>query len=124
MKNTPWGIPDTINKIIEGLYFVSTPSHGGYMVEKSLAKKLLPATSIDSGFLGQAWGNYYCYEEDCAYAVLEYFILCRNPVDETRKALEAFLEKNIFEYLNVIKYKDRVKNTVFRWYPAELNADY
>jgi len=120
MKNSPWGIPDTVDKIAKGFYWVSTPSHGGYMVSKALAESLLPKSAIDSGFLGIPWGGYYCYEEDCAYAVLMHFVLNRSPFDSLRIALELYLQKSLYQYPGIVTYKEKIRNTVAHWYPAEL----
>jgi hypothetical protein len=55
---TPWGIAEDVTHVADGIYFVSTPSHGGYFVapEQRIGAGLDPA---------RAW-----YEEDCAWALL------------------------------------------------------
>lgn len=59
---TPWGEADYINEIVEGVSLVGTPSHGGIMVRKEVSAFLSERSkkvSID-------FGDYICFEEDCA----------------------------------------------------------
>jgi hypothetical protein len=64
---TPWGKADSAHKVADGIYCVSTPSHGGYMVGKAIARERL---SSEAQAAGMTWGNWVCYEEDCQWAVL------------------------------------------------------
>lgn len=75
--NTPWGAADQHIVITRGLHCVSTPSHGGYMISVSLAKKVLPRKTYGAifPFVGSIFGKYYCYEEDQAYQFLIYELL-------------------------------------------------
>lgn len=66
--STPWGVSNWSLSIDRGLSFHSTPSHGGYLVGKGYAKKHLSAEALKCGF---PWGNYICFEEDCAAEYLE-----------------------------------------------------
>lgn len=56
--NTPWGIADHIETVAPGIQFVSTPSHGGYVLADDLQVVMkalrLPAKRF--------------YEEDCEAA--------------------------------------------------------
>ena len=63
-KNTPWGVPDDITKLSEGIFWLDTPSHGGLAIKKTLALSLLPKEALDT-FVGD-WGtgNWIWYEED------------------------------------------------------------
>src|SRR5579859_4475885 len=65
-SNSPWGTIDSSEQITRGVRWVSTPSHGGLMVSKGAASKYLTPKAIE---LGGAWGDYICFEEDCAYAI-------------------------------------------------------
>lgn len=63
---TPWGKADKAVKLAEGIYSVSTPSHGGLMIGAGVARKLsAPAQQI-----GEQFGPWLAYEEDCAYAAV------------------------------------------------------
>src|SRR5271156_3687241 len=52
--STPWGRADNVETITEGIWFVSTPSHGGIVLDKA-HKSLMPKP-----FRNNKW-----YEEDC-----------------------------------------------------------
>ena len=60
-KSTPWGESDNVEKLADGIYFVSTPSHGGIWLAPERRKRM---------------GNTHAwYEEDCcaAHALLEFY---------------------------------------------------
>jgi|SRR5690348_6470637 len=63
---TPWGSSQQIEKILPGVSWVSTASHGGLMVATGAAEKYLTPKAIE---LGKRYGSYICFEEDCAYAI-------------------------------------------------------
>lgn len=56
--NSPWGKVDVETKIQEGVYFVSSSSHGGFMVHRSINLSEAAKNEAD------VHGNYYCFEED------------------------------------------------------------
>lgn len=62
---TPWGKAQQTDKhTTYPIYWVSTASHGGYMIGSSFIKDT-PLADI-----GEKWGNWYAFEEDClSYAV-------------------------------------------------------
>lgn len=63
---TPWGRANLVYHLADGVLWVSTPSHGGLMVGKGVARaKLTPRARM----VGTVWANYYTFEEDCQYAV-------------------------------------------------------
>jgi len=66
-RNTPWGYADQCAHIGDGIYSVSTPSHGGYFVPDDLLHRI-PSEQ-------QAWaerwsGSRNWYEEDCCWAAV------------------------------------------------------
>ena len=66
-NNTPWGIGKECewSKCAEGVYFVSTPSHGGYLITQERRNAMPePYKSIPT-FAGGNW-----YEEDCDWALV------------------------------------------------------
>lgn len=74
--HTPWGKSQQIDKIVKGLAFVSTASHGGYRVSSGLALQRIDHELIRKWAIPM--GNYYYFEEDCAWSVVamsmpEYF---------------------------------------------------
>jgi len=54
---TPWGKADDVKQVAEGLYFVSTPSHGGFKLTPALNAKIPAKVRAEGGW----------YEEDLAY---------------------------------------------------------
>ena len=59
--HSPWGIVQTSQELAEGVFKVSTPSHGGIMVRETPAKEYLPAELLARGGKENGW---YYFEED------------------------------------------------------------
>jgi len=116
--NTLWGKSQTVKKIDSGIYWVTTAGHGGYMISKRKAEKNLPAYCLNNGFVGAKFNNYYCFEEDCAYAVLEY-ILSKSGTQHT--AMYNHVDSLISEKkLPMGEYRDTLKQTIRNYYPEIL----
>ena len=84
IKNSPWGEVDQESKIQEGVYFVSTPSHGGFMVHKSV--KLSEAARLR----GQVFGEFLAFEEDCDAAIVAWELQIfngRTTAEDIKRAL-------------------------------------
>ncbi len=64
---SPWGVTDEVEELCPGVYSVSTPSHGGTMVERLAAFTFLSPAARKCG---EWYGDYLCFEEDCAEAVI------------------------------------------------------
>ena len=67
--NTPWGKADYIKNVAPCAYWVGTPGHGGLMIARGTAKKVLTAACVKRG---QVFSGYLAYEEDCQYALVAY----------------------------------------------------
>ncbi|MBE6577028.1 MAG: hypothetical protein E7653_02690 [Ruminococcaceae bacterium] len=67
-RHSPWGSIDGMRWIANGIYSVSTPSHGGIMVHKSVADKVLSKEAQEVGFVSEP---FICFEEDCDAPVLK-----------------------------------------------------
>ena len=72
LTNSPWGKIDYLTEIQQGVYFVSTPSHGGFMV--SLA---IPLSNAAKKRAIQFEG-FYCFEEDCQASIVAYELNLKN----------------------------------------------
>lgn len=59
---SPWGEVQRQEKLCSGVFSVSTASHGGIMVHRSVAKAVLSPAARKHCFRD---GSYYCFEEDC-----------------------------------------------------------
>jgi hypothetical protein len=67
--NTPWEESQTVKRLAPGVLVVSTAGHGGLML-KAEAFQTLPAHIQKAGM---RFGEYLCYEEDCAYGLVMEF---------------------------------------------------
>lgn len=77
-QTSPWGTVQQVEKVVRGVRFVYTASHGGFLVSKGFAQKNL---SIAAQKQGMEWNGYYAYEEDCLANII--FL----EVPEARKLL-------------------------------------
>ena len=63
--NTPWGQADRVTKWKDGLWFVSTPSHGGFRLSEPTYRDLIQRLGyIPDLFVGYQ-GGFWWFEEDC-----------------------------------------------------------
>ena len=58
--HTPWGAPEAVSKVGEGVYLFSTASHGGFWVAPTAVNRI-PQRVRDATFSRSP----YWYEEDC-----------------------------------------------------------
>jgi hypothetical protein len=63
-KHSPWGAVDHGERIAEGVFFVSTPSHGGFKLAAALNLRIPAAFRREGGW----------YEEDCDEAIPVFFM--------------------------------------------------
>ena len=59
---SPWGEVQLQEELCSGVFSVSTASHGGIIVHRSVAKAVLSPAARKHCFRD---GSYYCFEEDC-----------------------------------------------------------
>ena len=64
---TPWGTPNTAKWVADGIVFVSTPSHGGYLLSRERFMTM-PDTLKAFTFVGT--GAPQAFEEDCAWCAV------------------------------------------------------
>jgi hypothetical protein len=114
---TPWGDSDYCEQIHPGVYTVSTPGHGGIMVQRSVAKQQLSDRAITRGI---DFGLYIAFEEDCDWALVavehpEWFvghqIVPSNDENHTRLATQDEIE-------------EAARDSVWRWNPDYFLAKY
>jgi len=62
-RNTPWGMADYSRKVADGIWCLSTPSHGGYWVSRERLLQMPPK------FRSCAYcpKNGQWFEEDCSW---------------------------------------------------------
>jgi len=90
IKPTPWGTADGGYQIAKGIYWVYTPSHGGIMISKGLARKILSPEALK---LGIPYGGYLSYEEDCDYSVVLYELYTKFGIKDPQIETENYEEK-------------------------------
>jgi len=83
--DTPWGSSDFVDEIRPGVLFVSTPSHGGFMVSPEGMKGFSAALRLASKYGGRC-GSYTCFEEDCEAAAVLLELLDQGFYNEKERA--------------------------------------
>ena len=63
---TPWGKADWVKELRPGVYWVSTPGHGGLAVAMPLARLLMVRSARR---FGEHVGGFFWFEEDSAWAI-------------------------------------------------------
>jgi hypothetical protein len=67
-RETPWGHADQVTEKARGIVFYSTPSHGGFHLDRERQAAIQRAMPDFKPFTGAPW-----YEEDCDAAVVAAF---------------------------------------------------
>lgn len=76
---SPWGKVQHVETVQRGIYRVHTARHGGYMIAKGIAVRSIPKVEQ----VAIKYGGYFCFEEDCAAYIAEYFIpSCRSDLSD------------------------------------------
>lgn len=89
--HSPWGTIDQVDKVAEGIAFVSTPSHGGFFVSPEREKDIPVAHRAYAA----RWAAPGWYEEDCAaaYVVLAFPELFSEKQVELARSMAAWIEE-------------------------------
>lgn len=61
---TPWGKPDHVKKLADGIFAVSTSSHGGFFVDQPQYEQM-SETARACSYTGDQW-----FEEDCSWVAV------------------------------------------------------
>jgi uncharacterized protein DUF7007 len=101
MRSTPWGTADYVQRIAYGISTVSTPGHGGVMVSAGVAERRLSERARERAI---RWDGYYCYEEDCEWAIA------------ARELPE------VQDYFKVST--EDIMDTLYRWCPEYLGVEH
>lgn len=106
---SPWGEVQHQEELCSGVFSVSTASHGGIMVHRSVAKAVLSPAARKHCFRD---GSYYCFEEDCDAPVAIRELLDKGlytaPVNDYFKPgeYERVINRSLQEY-HLDYWKDR-----------------
>lgn len=66
LENTPWGPAQCCDTVAEGIWFLSTASHGGYAISRQRTREMpRDLALIQSPYSPPGW-----YEEDCDWAIV------------------------------------------------------
>lgn len=105
-RSSPWGAVQKCEELADGVFQVSTASHGGIMVRYA-ASEFLSAEALKCGFRGN---RSFCFEEDCCAQV----------------AIRELLDKNLWRIPGRItdkgKYEDSINESLKRWQPEYWDA--
>ena len=104
---SPWGMVQTSYTLCDGVYAVSTASHGGILVHRS-AEHLL---SQEAQYLGTRYGVYLCYEEDCKAP-----IVIRELLDSGKIIVP------VNDRLTDEEFNNEVNENIQRWNPEYWEA--
>ncbi len=106
-RSSPWGAVQEYEKLIDGVFSVSTASHGGIMVRKNAADFLSP-DAIRHGASKE--GNYLCFEEDCCAQVV------------IRELLDKKLWQIPDRIANKARYEENIDRSLQQWQPEYWEA--
>lgn len=98
---TPWGRPDTIENVSDGLLIISTPSHGGILISPERL-----AFMPDYMHKPLYCGRFACYEEDCEWPM---------PILVFEMEFRAYYAKESTEKAQDILYS--AKKILKDWHP-------
>ncbi len=97
--NTPWGRAQVVRKLAEGVFVVSTPGHGGAVIEKSIAREKLTKACTSRAM--DEYGLYW-FEEDCQILLVinerpEWFKGAEGQEKTIKRGLEAYYPEYLTE---------------------------
>lgn len=93
---TPWGIAQSVEKVIDGIYFYETAGHGGYKID-AYHNELIPKEYRAEG----GW-----YDEDNGAVIVEYFLF-----------------EVVQYYIPMGHFKDAVKAQFEEYFGVKINED-
>ena len=64
--DTPWGALQYMKMLANGVFEVSSASHGGIMICRDIAAEILSEEALKCSFYEY---GYFCFEEDCVAAI-------------------------------------------------------
>lgn len=103
---SPWGEVQSCETLCTGMFLVTTPGHGGIMVE-SQAAPFLSAAARKCGFRE---GGYLCFEEDCQKSVV------------LRELLDKKLWKIPERISDPAAFEQAINESLQRWNPEYWKA--
>jgi len=111
-SQSPWGTIDGVTDILPGMWFVSTPSHGGIKLSPERQKQIPESLRLGKRAVpyvpdtGKSW-----YEEDCEWAIP--YCVFEKELKEQGRGIAGKLWSN-----------ERHKETLRTWYPEQYEKFY
>ena len=111
-SQSPWGTIDGVTDILPGMWFVSTPSHGGIKLSPERQKQIPESLRLGKRAVpyvpdtGKSW-----YEEDCEWAIP--YCVFEKELKEQGRGIAGKLWSN-----------ERHKETLRTWYPDQYEKFY
>ncbi|MCL2587826.1 MAG: hypothetical protein FWD84_00275 [Oscillospiraceae bacterium] len=91
-RKSPWGDVQRCEQLIDGVFLVSTASHGGIMVRKSVAEFL----SLEARKIGANKRNYLCFEIGCAEHIV----------------MRELLDKKLWQFPDCVTERAKLEETI------------
>ena len=111
-ENSIWGEVQNYFRINNGIFDVSTASHGGIMLKSDVARLVL---SSEAQAVAQKEAGWYYFEEDCDYAVAMRELLDKGLFDDIDYYFSRQYSKKTDEFFT--EYSDRINKAVERYNP-------
>ena len=94
--DTPWGTPQQIKKMAEGVFEISTASHGGFWLSPQCNSKVDPKWRNYASQWSHGYGDQWYEEDVAAYGVIETFpdLFPIEYQDYATKARATYLERS------------------------------
>lgn len=109
-ENSIWGEVQGYFRINNGIFDVSTASHGGIMLKSDIARLVL---SSEAQAVAQKEAGWYYFEEDCDYAVALRELLDKDLFDDIDFFFSRQYSKKTDEFFT--EYSDRINKSVERY---------
>lgn len=92
---TPWGYADTVEDIAPGIKFVSTPSHGGFILSDERKAQVPEHYREYAASWSKGWGDNYYEEDVAALAVLVTFpdVFDTDNIEDAQVMLDYYIDK-------------------------------
>jgi hypothetical protein len=114
---TPWGKADSQRVVYEAhgsrVWRVSTPGHGGMMMSRRLARRMLSRKAYS---IGCEWGDWLTFEEDCEWAAFVYEYPNVYAEFQRREMWPEFVGEHP-EYASPSYWQAEAKWVLERWWP-------
>ncbi|WP_207647497.1 YodL domain-containing protein [Ruminococcus sp. XPD3002] len=110
-ENSIWGDVQSSFRINNGIFEVSTASHGGIMIKSEIARILF---SKEAQAVAQKENGWYYFEEDCDYAVAKRELLDKGLFENIDYYFSRQYNKKTDEFFSL--YSNSLNESIQRWH--------